>query len=159
MTRAAVLVVDGGNSKTDLALVGADGSLLALVRGPLSSPHHLGVDGCIDVLAKLLAEAVHDAQVDDHGDKVADVATLLIAGFFFASGLFRGITAIVDRYPHWGWDLGYAVIAIGLGVIVVGDYPFSAFWILGTLVAVEIIARGAALIAASTMLREIAHHA
>ena len=45
MSRAAVLAVDGGNSKTDLALVDADGSVLALVRGPLSSPHHLGIDG------------------------------------------------------------------------------------------------------------------
>ena len=37
MSRTAVLAVDGGNSKTDLALVEADGSVLALVRGPLSS--------------------------------------------------------------------------------------------------------------------------
>ena len=33
-----IVAVDGGNSKTDLALVGEDGALLALVRGPLSSP-------------------------------------------------------------------------------------------------------------------------
>ena len=31
---AAVLAVDGGNSKTDVALVAADGALLASVRGP-----------------------------------------------------------------------------------------------------------------------------
>ncbi len=31
---AAVIAVDGGNSKTDLALVAADGALLALTRGP-----------------------------------------------------------------------------------------------------------------------------
>ena len=42
--RAIVLAVDGGNSKTDLALVRADGALLALVRGPLGSPHHLGLE-------------------------------------------------------------------------------------------------------------------
>ena len=36
--RAAVRV-DGGNAKTDLALVSADGAVLALVRGPGSSPH------------------------------------------------------------------------------------------------------------------------
>ena len=30
----AVLAVDGGNSKTDVALVGEDGTLLAQVRGP-----------------------------------------------------------------------------------------------------------------------------
>jgi N-acetylglucosamine kinase-like BadF-type ATPase len=54
MSRAAVLAVDGGNSKTDLALVEADGSVLALVRGPLSSPHHLGIDGALAVLEGLL---------------------------------------------------------------------------------------------------------
>ena len=48
-----VLAADGGNSKTDLALVEADGRLLAFARGPQSSPHHLGEDGCMRVLASL----------------------------------------------------------------------------------------------------------
>ena len=83
MTRAAVLAVDGGNSKTDLALVGGDGSLLALVRGPLSSPQHLGVDGCIAVLDRLLADAINDVRLGSHGGKIADVASLLLAGVDF----------------------------------------------------------------------------
>jgi N-acetylglucosamine kinase-like BadF-type ATPase len=83
MSRAAVLAVDGGNSKTDLALVGTDGSVLALARGPLSSPHHLGMDGCLSVLDGLLAEAVRDAQLGDHGGRVAQVASLLMAGVDF----------------------------------------------------------------------------
>jgi N-acetylglucosamine kinase-like BadF-type ATPase len=33
-SRPAVLAIDGGNSKTDMALVGADGAVLAQVRGP-----------------------------------------------------------------------------------------------------------------------------
>ena len=37
MSDAVLLAVDGGATKTDLALVGANGSLLALQRGPLSS--------------------------------------------------------------------------------------------------------------------------
>jgi len=36
MTTPIVLGVDGGNSKTDLALARVDGELFALVRGPLS---------------------------------------------------------------------------------------------------------------------------
>ena len=40
---STVLAVDGGNSKTDLALVDTDGALLAAVRGPGSSPHHVGL--------------------------------------------------------------------------------------------------------------------
>ncbi len=83
MSRAAVLAVDGGNSKTDLALVDADGSVLALVRGPLSSPQHLGVDGCLAVVQGLLAEAVREARLGDHGGRVAQVATLLMAGVDF----------------------------------------------------------------------------
>src|SRR6185295_12889435 len=83
MSRAAVLAVDGGNSKTDLALVAADGSVLALVRGPLSSPHHLGIDGALAVLEGLLAEAVREARLSDHAGRVAQVATLLMAGVDF----------------------------------------------------------------------------
>ena len=78
-----MLAVDGGNSKTDLALVEADGSVLALVRGPLSSPHHLGIDGALAVLEGLLAEALRDARLSDHAGRVAQVATLLMAGVDF----------------------------------------------------------------------------
>ena len=60
MTRAGVLAVDGGNSKTDVALVNADGEVLALVRGALSSPQHLGVDGALAVVEGLLEEAPFD---------------------------------------------------------------------------------------------------
>jgi len=83
--------------------------------------------------------------------------TLLIAGFLFASGLFRGLTAIVDRYPRWGWDLAYAVVAVALGVCVMAQWPISTFWVLGTVVAAEILARGIALVAASWVLRDIQH--
>jgi N-acetylglucosamine kinase-like BadF-type ATPase len=94
MSHAAVLAVDGGNSKTDLALVGPDGSLLSLVRGPLSSPHHLGVDGCLDVLDSLLTEAV-----GAHNGKVADIATLLLAGVDFPAEEEAVRTAVEQR----GW--------------------------------------------------------
>jgi N-acetylglucosamine kinase-like BadF-type ATPase len=94
MSRAAVLAVDGGNSKTDLALVAADGSLLSLVRGPLSSPQHLGVDGCLGVLERLLGEAL-----GEHNGKVADVATLLLAGVDFPAEEEAVRTAVEQR----GW--------------------------------------------------------
>jgi N-acetylglucosamine kinase-like BadF-type ATPase len=70
-----VLAVDGGNSKTDVALVAGDGSLLAHARGPLSSPHHLGLEACVDVLQRL---------VDEVGlDGPAEVAQVLLAGIDF----------------------------------------------------------------------------
>ena len=41
---AAVLAIDGGNSKTDIALVAADGTLLASVRGGGSNHQGIGTE-------------------------------------------------------------------------------------------------------------------
>jgi N-acetylglucosamine kinase-like BadF-type ATPase len=79
VTRPIVLAVDGGNSKTDLALVRADGALLAMARGPLSSPHHVGLSGCLRVLEDLLAEALAAAGLPA-GQTVAEVGHVLLAG-------------------------------------------------------------------------------
>jgi N-acetylglucosamine kinase-like BadF-type ATPase len=79
----AVLAVDGGNSKTDLALVGFDGAVLALVRGAQSSPQHLGVEGSLGVLEGLLADAERQAEVARDGGAVAETAALLLAGVDF----------------------------------------------------------------------------
>jgi N-acetylglucosamine kinase-like BadF-type ATPase len=78
--QVAVLAVDGGNSKTDLALIGADGAVLALVRGAQSSPQHLGVDGSLAVLERLLADAERQAEI---AARPAGVAALLMAGVDF----------------------------------------------------------------------------
>jgi len=82
MTAPLAIAVDGGNSKTDLALVRADGEVLAHARGPMSSPHHLGLDGSVEVLEGLLADAEHAAGVS-RGEAV--LATLLLAGVDFPS--------------------------------------------------------------------------
>jgi len=89
----AVLAVDGGNSKTDLALVGADGAVLALVRGPQSSPQHLGVDGSLDVLERLLA----DAGPACNGRP--ELAALLLAGVDFPAEE----EAVRDAVAKRGW--------------------------------------------------------
>jgi len=83
--------------------------------------------------------------------------TLLVAAYLFGSGLFRGITAWVDRYPRWRWDLAYALVAVALGALVVANWPQSSLWVVGTVVAAEIIARGATLVAAAWTLRDLQH--
>lgn len=52
-----VVGVDGGASKTELAAVTTDGELLALVRGPGSSSHAIGVEGTAAVIGDLLADS------------------------------------------------------------------------------------------------------
>jgi N-acetylglucosamine kinase-like BadF-type ATPase len=91
---SVVLAVDGGNSKTDLALVSGDGEVLGVARGPLSSPHHLGLDGCVAVLEQLLAEAGGDV-----AGQSADVGVLLLAGIDFVDEESRLQQAVESR----GW--------------------------------------------------------
>ena len=53
-----MLAIDGGNSKTDVALVAADGTLLASARGPGINAHEVGVDQTVlilDAVVKLAA--------------------------------------------------------------------------------------------------------
>jgi N-acetylglucosamine kinase-like BadF-type ATPase len=87
-----ILAVDGGNSKTDVALVGHDGAVVAHARGPLSSPHHLGVDGCLEVLQRLVDESGLDG-------RRADVAQVLLAGVDFPEEEAALHTALAAR----GW--------------------------------------------------------
>jgi N-acetylglucosamine kinase-like BadF-type ATPase len=78
-----IVAVDGGNSKTDLALVRRDGALLSLVRGPLSSPHHLGVDGSLEVLQQLFEEATAQAGLVRENGPIASAGQLCMAGVDF----------------------------------------------------------------------------
>ena len=93
-----LLAVDGGNSKTDLALVRDDGVVLATARGAGSSPHHLGLDGALDVLQRLLDQASRDAGRARDGT-VATIAQLLMAGVDFPSEEEELRAAVASR----GW--------------------------------------------------------
>jgi N-acetylglucosamine kinase-like BadF-type ATPase len=92
-----VLAIDGGNSKTDLALVRADGEVLALVRGPQSSPQHLGPDGSLKVIDELLVEALAEAQIANGDGPVADVGQLMLAGVDFPAEVAQMQEAAATR--------------------------------------------------------------
>jgi N-acetylglucosamine kinase-like BadF-type ATPase len=55
--RPAVLAIDGGNSKTDVALVAGDGTLLAAARGPGINAHITGIDQTMLVLDTVVKQA------------------------------------------------------------------------------------------------------
>lgn len=90
---AAVLAVDGGNSKTDVALVSADGRLLAAVHGPTTSHQQVGLAtgaaGLGDLVDRAAAEAraggVAASTGTAGGRPVADLAVYGLAGADFPS--------------------------------------------------------------------------
>jgi N-acetylglucosamine kinase-like BadF-type ATPase len=83
MTTPVVLAVDGGNSKTDVALVDAGGGVLGAARGPGASHHHLGVPGAMDTLEALIAAAGRDAGLPPGARPPATVGVWCLAGVDF----------------------------------------------------------------------------
>jgi N-acetylglucosamine kinase-like BadF-type ATPase len=77
----AVLAIDGGNSKTDVALVGADGALLARTRGPGVPAPTVGLARSIEVMHGLVAQAAAAAGLTfDAGRPLAQHTAAYLAG-------------------------------------------------------------------------------
>jgi N-acetylglucosamine kinase-like BadF-type ATPase len=129
-----VLAVDGGNSKTDVALVGDDGRLLAAVRGATCSHQAIGLGPGMERLAGLVAGVVAEARLTERPDLAVytlagvdtrpDVRLLTSAleGRAFAADLlvrndaFGALRAGTDR--PWG-----VVVICGQGVNAAGVAP------------------------------------
>jgi N-acetylglucosamine kinase-like BadF-type ATPase len=77
---AAILAVDGGNSKTDVALIAADGSPLALVRGPTTSHQAVSLDAGTQRLVGLAEQAAIEAGIDPAVRPLARIGVHAVAG-------------------------------------------------------------------------------
>jgi N-acetylglucosamine kinase-like BadF-type ATPase len=140
VTNGVLLAIDGGNSKTDVAIVAKDGSVLAAVRGAGSSPHSLGLDGSMKLLNRLVEAALSQAGLSagSSGGPVASVGTWFMAGADLPAEE-RALRRAVDRL---GWaernhvandtfailragaDAGWGIaVVVGAGVNCVGLAP------------------------------------
>lgn len=89
----SVLAVDGGNSKTDVALVAEGGQLLGAVRGPTTSHQAVGLGPGVKRLAGLVAEAVSKAGLE----RRPDLAVYTLAGADTRADARALATALGDR--------------------------------------------------------------
>jgi N-acetylglucosamine kinase-like BadF-type ATPase len=132
--RAAVLAVDGGNSKTDLALVSRSGALLALLKGPTMSHQQVPIETAMQRLRGLVADARADGGV--HGPIAIGSFCLAGADFPRDVRLLRdaiGAASVADRIEvrndafaalRAGSPSGWGVVVIcGAGVNAVGVGP------------------------------------
>ena len=131
---AAVLAVDGGNSKIDLALVARSGELLALVTGPTISHQQVPMDVGVKRLVELNAGAAREGGVGPRStlgvfcvagaDVPADVRALTRA--FAASGVADRVSVHNDAFAalRAGAPEGWGVVVIcGAGVNAAGVGP------------------------------------
>ncbi|MGH3138410.1 MAG: N-acetylglucosamine kinase [Gaiellales bacterium] len=78
--RAAVLAVDGGGSKTDVALVSAKGDVLGVARGPTCSHELVGLGGVVGALRPTVDAALRQAGIAADNGPVADVGAFALSG-------------------------------------------------------------------------------
>jgi len=103
----AVLAIDGGNSKTDVALIAADGRLLAQVRGGRSNPQVIGMHEAFAVLRDLVQAVARAAGVAAGGDAVvASHASACLAG----ADLPDEEQQLTDLVQAQGWTTSSLVV-------------------------------------------------
>jgi hypothetical protein len=125
-TPTAILAVDGGNSKTDVALVDATGAVLGAARGPGASHHHLGVPAAMDTLEALIEAAGHDAGLPATERPLAAVGVWCLAGVDFPADDQALGPAIAGR--RWRARRCCATTCSPCGAPAAGAPGASAWW-------------------------------
>jgi N-acetylglucosamine kinase-like BadF-type ATPase len=130
----AVLAIDGGNSKTEVALVAADGTLLAQVRGGGSNWQLIGRDEAFGVLTGLVqAAAAHAglaAGTGGPGGPVARHTSACLAG----ADLPAEEQQLTDLVQAQGWSQTGLVVNDTFAVLRAGladDAGSAAHWGIG----------------------------
>jgi N-acetylglucosamine kinase-like BadF-type ATPase len=78
-SRPGVLAIDAGNSKTDLAIVAVDGSVLGTTRGEGFVPHLVGAEAAVDGLERFVAKVTADAGLAEGSGPVVEHISACLA--------------------------------------------------------------------------------
>jgi len=138
--QAAVLAIDGGNSKTDVALIGWDGTVLAALRGPGASHEGHGVDGAMRRLGELVLAVADKAGIGGPGVIASHVSACLagadlpeeeqaLTAALLACGWSQTAVAVNDTFAvlRGGVDEPWGVaVTCGAGINCVAVAPSGA---------------------------------
>lgn len=81
--------------------------------------------------------------------------TLLIAVLLIFGGVFRILTAVIVRFPHWGWLLLHGVVNLLLGLSIWKQWPVSGLWVIGLFIAIDLLMNGWSLVMLGLSARRI----
>lgn len=74
--------------------------------------------------------------------EMSEVLTILIAAFFFVSGVFRIVGALALPLANWAWALLSGILNVVMGLIIWAQLPFSGYWVIGLFLGIELIFTG-----------------
>jgi len=85
------------------------------------------------------------------------VITILVAAALIVGGILRIIMSVRHRHmPGWGLLLFSGLISLLVGLLLWWSLPWSSLWVVGTLIAVELIFHGVSWIQFGLTLRKTA---
>jgi N-acetylglucosamine kinase-like BadF-type ATPase len=123
---AAVLAIDGGNSKTDVALIARDGSVLSSARGSGSNHQGIGRGGMVTVLTGLVRAAAAEAGLPADGPVAAHTSACL-AG----ADLPDEEAELGDLIASQGWSVTASVVNDTFAVLRAGLDDSGQHWGVG----------------------------
>lgn len=124
--------------------------MLLLVAGALELVHAVqrrrSGDFLVHALAAVFALIVAALFLSDPRATLSSV-TALLGAYFVAGGLFRVLSASLQRLPGWGWTALRGTASLIFGAIVFASWEVSSLALLGLLIGAELVASGLAMLA------------
>jgi uncharacterized membrane protein HdeD (DUF308 family) len=90
-----------------------------------------------------------------HPNAGAEGVTMVLAVLFIVGGLFRAAGASVIRFPWWGWTVLSGIVAVGLGIYLLANWPVASTFFVGMVIGVDLLFDGGALLAFATAIRSL----
>lgn len=85
----------------------------------------------------------------------ASVLTLMLGVLLGFAGAVRIIAAISERRHAWGWMLLSGVVSLLAALIILAGWPGTAVWVLGMVLAVDLLVQGFGLVIAGMAMRRL----
>ena len=85
--------------------------------------------------------------------------TLFLAWSLVVLGVVRSATAVLHReYRQWGWLFFSGLLTVGLGAMIMAQWPISGFWAIGLFVSIDLIFHGWSYIGLSLAVKDAHSH-
>jgi uncharacterized membrane protein HdeD (DUF308 family) len=81
--------------------------------------------------------------------------TFILGIYLIASGIARLAINLRERFPGWGWSAASAVSETLLGILTLAYWPHTSFFILGTILGIQLLFSGTTALAVGAAVRAI----
>ncbi len=83
------------------------------------------------------------------------VLSFILAIFFIVSGLYRLFSAVISRFPNWGWGFVYGFLAFLLGILILSLGPIFGSVVIGLFIGLDLIFNGISWIAVALAVKNL----